>query len=229
MTAPEEVKPFPFDNSWEERLKTYSQTEEFKSIYDEMLNEIPLPERKLPVPLVVTLVGIPGSGKSTLSTILQERIPAVHLRSDRIGLFKLPQGLDYDYYKSYVIQHALARHFLFRGYSVIMDDNNRTRVNRERVYAMAQEYGAANIVFALHIPVDEAVRRAIPRDRADGRESKFVITPETLARYQAGTQFPTLDEVQQWDLLYRDIDSLTPLDEIRSSIHSDLEIPAPAS
>ena len=226
MTSKEEVKPYPFDNNWEERLKDYSKTDEFRRIFEEMVGEIKLPERKLLRPLVISLVGIPGSGKTTLSTLLQEKIPAVHLRSDQIGLFKLPKGPDYDYYKSYVIQHALARRFLSLGYSVIMDDNNRTRINRERVYRMANEFGAQNLLFSLNISLEDATQRAISRDKADGREAKFIITPEGLARYQAGTEQPTLEEIETWNLIYRDIDTLLPLDQLKEKIFGDPEISA---
>ncbi len=229
MTSHEEVRPFAFDDTWDERLKDYPESEEFKRIYLEMLDEIPLPERKLQRPVVISLVGIPGSGKTTLSALLQERIPAVHLRSDRIGLFKLPKGPDYDYYKAYVIQQALARHFLSEGHSVIMDDNNRTRLNREKVYRMAQQFGAYNLLFSLNISLEEAVRRAIPRDEADRRETEFVVTPETLARYQAGTQLPTPEEIQAWNLIYREIDSQLPLDQTREKIFGDPELLALSS
>lgn len=89
-----EPVPSTFDNFWEQRLKDYPKTDEFKTIYSEMLNELPLPERKLKTPIVVSMIGIPGTGKSTFSKLLQEVIPAIHLRSDVIGLFKLPKGPD---------------------------------------------------------------------------------------------------------------------------------------
>ena len=101
-------KPSTFDNFWEQRLSSYPQTPEFQKIYRQMLEELPLPSRRLKTPVVVSLIGIPGAGKSTFSKLLQEYIPAVHLRSDVIGLAKLSKGPNYDYYKDYVIKHALA-------------------------------------------------------------------------------------------------------------------------
>ncbi len=180
MNVDKEPKPSTFDNFWEERLRDYPQTEEFRSIYQEMLRELPLPERRLQIPVVISLIGIPGAGKSTFAKILQESLPAVQLRSDVIGFTKLPQGPDYDYYKAYVIKHALARHYLGEGYSVIMDDNNRTRYNRERVYGMARQYGARNLLFFLELPIDEAIERATQRDLSEGREAKFRQTRKKL-------------------------------------------------
>lgn len=77
-------------NTWRERLAGYSQTDEFKKLYAEHREELVVPENKLTTPLVVSFVGIPGSGKSTVAGLLQEFVPAVHLRSDVIEQAELP-------------------------------------------------------------------------------------------------------------------------------------------
>ena len=210
-----EPKPSTFDNFWEQRLKDYSKTEEFKAIYNEVLEELPLPGRKLKTPVVVSLIGIPGTGKSTFSKLLQEFIPAVHLRSDTIGLFKLPKGPEFDYYKAYVIKHALARYYLSRGFSVIMDDNNRTKYNRERVYKMAQSYGAKNILFFLHLPLEEALKRSQTRDAQEGRIAEFHQKKESLLNFQRQIENPTREELDKWSLTYIDIDASKSIDGIK--------------
>lgn len=215
------LKPSTFDNFWDERLKDYPKTDEFKEIYREMLKELPLPERKLKTPMVISMIGIPGTGKSTFSKLLQEIIPAVHLRSDIIGLFKLPQGPDFDYYKAYVIKHALARHYLSKGFSVIMDDNNRTEYNRERVYKMAKRYKAKNILFFMHLPLEDALNRAYKRDIEEGRVTKFHQTRETLLRFQTEIENPTAEEIKKWKIFYLDIDASKSIEELRSDLKNN--------
>ena len=216
-----EPKPSTFDNFWEERLKDYPKTDEFKSIYKEMLDELPLPERKLKTSVVISMIGIPGTGKSTFSKLLQEVIPAVHLRSDVIGLFKLPKGPDFDYYKAYVIKHALARHYLSLGSSVIMDDNNRTQYNRERVYKMAKSYGAKNILLFLKLPLEEALRRAQKRDIEEGRINDFHQTKEALLLFQKEIENPTPEEITKWNLSYIDIDANKSVEELESDLRNN--------
>lgn len=217
-------KSSTFDNFWEQRLKDYPQTDEFKRIYQEMLEELPQPERKLKTPIVVSMVGIPGTGKSEFSKLLQEFIPAVHLRSDVIGLFKLPQGPNLDYCKAYVIKHALAVHYLSLGHSVIMDDNNRTVYNRERVYQMAKQYGAKNILFFLHLPLEQAFKRAQKRDHEERRFQDYHQARDTLLRFQSQIEIPTAEEIAKWNLLYRDIDAGKSIEDLRVDLKKDQAI-----
>lgn len=207
-----------FDNFWEERLKNYPKTSEFKKIYNEILDEIPLPEKKLETPIVISMIGIPGTGKTTFSKLLREFIPVVHLRSDTIAFIKLPKGPDFDYYKTYVIKHALARHYLSQDFSVIMDDNNRTKYNRERVYKMAKHYGAKNILFFLHLPLKDALRRAKKRDSEEGRISEFHQTKNALLTFQNQIENPTSEEIAKWDILYLDIDMKRSISELRKDL-----------
>jgi predicted kinase len=219
MSVDKEPRSSTFDNFWEERLRDYPKTDEFGHIYQEILRELPLPERKLQVPVVISLIGIPGTGKSTFAEALQEEfVPAVHLRSDVIAFTKLPQGPDYDYYKAYVIKHALARHYLGEGYSVIMDDNNRTKYNRERVYRMARQYGARNLLFFLQLPMEEAIKRATQRDLSEGRRTKFHQTRKKLLFFQEQIEEPTPEEIAEWDVLYWIIDANKSVDELTQQL-----------
>lgn len=221
MKNDKEPKPSKFDNFWEQRLKDYPTTEESGKIYREMLEELPLPERKLKTPIVVSMIGIPGTGKSTFSKLLQEFIPAVHLRSDVIGLFKLPKGPDFDYYKAYVIKHALANHYLSQGFNVIMDDNNRTQYNRERVYKMGERYGAKNVLFFIHLPLEEVLRRARKRDIEEGRITHFHQTRKSLLHFQKEIESPTAEEISKWNLLYVDIDASKSVGELRIDLRNN--------
>lgn len=221
----EEIKPGSFDNFWRDRLRKYPQTVEFQRLFEELKSELKTPERKLSRSVVVSLIGIPGSGKSTFSTLLQEFIPALHLRSDVIGLARLPKGLDYDYYKAYVIQEALARYYLTQGYSVIMDDNNRTRYNREQVYRLAQSYGTQNILFRLTLPFDLAVMRTQIRDAREGRriQSEKQVRAN-LFMFQNQIEEPDQEELNQFQILYKTIDTGKSLPEIKTELKKDADI-----
>lgn len=220
----EEIKPGSFDNFWRDRLKEYPTTAEFQILFDELKSELKTPDRKLYRPVVVSLIGLPGSGKSTFSTLLQEFIPALHLKSDIIGLQRLPAGPDYDYYKAYVIQEALAHHYLTQGYSVIMDDNNRTRYNREQVYKLAQGYGAQNILFRLTLPFDLAVIRTQNRDEEEGGTQSEEQIRASLLIFQNQIEEPDEDELEQFQVRYKRIDTGKSLSEIRAELKKDIDI-----
>ncbi|MBI2314611.1 AAA family ATPase [Candidatus Daviesbacteria bacterium] len=221
----QESKPDSFDNYWRDRLKNYPQTTEFQQLFEQLKNELKTPDRKLARSVVVSLIGIPGSGKSTFSTLLQEFIPALHLRSDIIGLERLPKESDYDYYKAYVIQEALTRHYLGQGYSVIMDDNNRTSYNREQVYQLAQSYGARNILFNLTLPFDLAVERTQKRDAEAGRGFRLKEqTAKDLQMFQNQIEEPTPEELTKFQVLYKVIGISEPISKIRFRLKADTDI-----
>lgn len=216
----------PFDNFWRERLRDYPKSEEFKKLFTELKEELPLPERKLEIPIVVSLMGVTGSGKSTFSQALQEFVPALHLRTDIVGLFRLPKAPNDDYYKAYVIQEALARHFLGEGYSVIMDDNNRTRYNREQVYKLAQGYNARNALFQLSVPIEVAAARANTRDTEEGRSSGGITLEETkklVQGFQQQIEEPTVEELKDYDVFYRKLDASQPISTMIGYLRKDSE------
>lgn len=102
-----------------------------------------------------------------------------------------------------------------------MDDNNRTEYNRERVYRMAQQYGARNILFFLHLPFDEALRRAEKRDLEEGRITKFHQTKEALLRFQKEIESPTSEEITKWSLSYIHIDASKSIEELRNGLRNN--------
>lgn len=220
----QESRDDSFDNYWRERLKYYPQTAEFQRLFEELKRELKIPDRRLARPVVVSLIGIPGSGKSTFSTLLQESIPVLHLRSDVIGLERLPKGPDYDYYKAYVIQEALAHYYLAQGYSVIMDDNNRTRYNREQVYKLAQSYDAQNMLFRLTLPFDLAVIRTQRRDEEEGEAQSEEQIRANLLMFQNQIEEPDEEELKQFQILYKTIDTSKPPSELKVELKNDIDL-----
>jgi predicted kinase len=150
-----------FDSWWRERLKDYSQSPEYKSNFLLLKKEIDqiLPSKKPEKKIVFVFMGRPGSGKSALAQIVNEFHPSVILRSDWIFFEKLKDQIEDDYYKAYFYQEALARHCLEEGYSVIMDDNNRTVKNRTEVYQWAREKGAEPILIVIEVDPKIATER----------------------------------------------------------------------
>lgn len=121
--------------------------------------------------------GLPGSGKSRLSSRLREALPLIHLRSDveRKRLFGLgelarttssidrgiyfPRATDWTYERL----HRLADGILASGYDVLVDATFIARQRREHFAALARRHGAGFAILALEAPL------AILRERVTRR------------------------------------------------------------
>ncbi|MTW21672.1 AAA family ATPase [Allochromatium palmeri] len=144
--------------------------------------------------------GLPGSGKSRLSSRLREALPLIHLRSDveRKRLFGLgelartassvdrgiyfPRATDWTYERL----HRLADDILASGYDVLVDATFIARHRRERFQALAQRHGAGFAILALDAPLDvlrERVTRRLARG-ADVSEADLSVLERQYASRQ---------------------------------------------
>lgn len=123
----------------------------------------PLPAGRRPV--LVVLVGLPGSGKSRLAGHLRASTGAVVLESDRLRevLFQRPT---YDQDESralFQVIHAAADRVLARGAPVVVDATNLREPEREPLYRIAEERGAKLILVRLVAPRWLTHRRLLER------------------------------------------------------------------
>lgn len=223
-----EQRSFPrFDDKWRERLHEYPKTAEYQRLLQEYKTSLIIPERKLVRPLAASFLGVSGIGKTSVARMLQEFIPAIHLQPDVIGLQSLLNVPQYDYYKAYVIIENLADQFLADGYSVIFDDNNPTRSNREEVYRLAKRNNAHPLLFELILPFEEAVQRAAARDISEKRVSANMdieARRRSIAVFQSQIEKPTREEIQKYGVLHRELDMTEPLTSIAHQLTNDAEL-----
>ena len=150
MTGKEREK---FDDHWRQRLADYPQSSDYQVNRQLLKSEIDqsLPFKKPKRKILFLFCGIPGAGKSTLAKFIKQIHPSVVLSSCWIFFDRLKSRLENDYYQAYVYQEDLAQDYLGQGYSVIMDDNNRTVKNRTTVYRWAQKLEAQPILINIEI------------------------------------------------------------------------------
>lgn len=129
--------------------------------------EDPLPPTSAS-PVLVMMVGLPGSGKSTLSQRIGPIIGAVVLESDAIRrrFFAQPSH-DRDESRALfrAINDAMTQ-LLRRGISVILDATNLRESDRRQAEAVAHNTGARLIVVHLTAPVDIIEERLRRRELA---------------------------------------------------------------
>ncbi len=132
-------------------------------------------------PALLMLSGLPGTGKSYLSCILAQRLPAVVVASDvvRKRLFPAPS---YSADES-AVTHRLCRlviaKLLARGANVIYDATNLVERQREAVYLLADKAEARLVLVRLTAP-EEVVRRRLEqrenhRDPEDASDADWAI------------------------------------------------------
>ena len=135
------------------------------------------------MPKMYVLVGLPGSGKSTLCT----GMTAMALSSDgiRAELWgdEVVQG---DAREVFDILYARAEQALQQGEDVIIDATNLTRKVRARAVMVARSCGAECVAMVAHCDAETAWQRNASRSRVVPR----VAFNKMVARYSV----PTLDE-----------------------------------
>jgi predicted kinase len=130
----------------------------------------PLPAGKRPV--LVVLVGLPGSGKTRLARTLQERTGAVVLESDylRRVLFGRPTYTQEESRTLFGAIHAAADRILARGAVVVLDATNLLEREREPLYEIAERRRAKLVLVRLVAPRWLTHRRLRARQAGANRE-----------------------------------------------------------
>ena len=95
-------------------------------------------------PTLHLLIGLPGSGKTTLAKILQELTDAVRVSSDdyRLLLFPKPKFTQKEHDNLYAMIDHNVEHLLQAEHDVVYDANLNRRVHRDEKYALANKYDA---------------------------------------------------------------------------------------
>ncbi len=129
-------------------------------------------------PTLHLLMGLPGSGKTTLGKQLESLTDAVYLSSDefRIVLFKKPSFSQKEHDMLYATLDHNVEHLLKVGHSVIYDANLNRKHHRQEKYDLANKYGVNVRLWVLEVPKDTAKSRRLseqdPRLLPEGESSE---------------------------------------------------------
>ena len=114
-------------------------------------------------PTLYLLMGLPGSGKTTLGKHLQAITKAVRLSSDdyRLLIFPEPSFSQQEHDNLYGLIDHNAEHLLGAGLSVIYDANLNRRIHRNEKYELAKKYGAEVKLFWVQTAEELAKKRRV--------------------------------------------------------------------
>ena len=148
-------------------------------------------------PLLLTMYGFPGSGKSYFARQLAENMHIAHIQGDRIRheLFSEPR---YDKQENRIVtqlMNYMTEEFLSAGVSVIYDENTSRHSTRMALRELARRRQATPLIVWLQIDADSCYTRLEKRDRRR-TEDKFSrdYDEESFARYLTSMQNPTNED-----------------------------------
>lgn len=155
------------------------------------IKRLATPGRATAEPFLVLMVGLPGTGKSTLSRRLAVMLGAAVLESDALRQLLFPRPR-YDARENSVVfrtLHAAAAALLAAGVPVIVDATNLDERARRPLYDIADEASAKLEVICVEAPTGEVERRlaarragADPLDRSTADLSVYQRMAESYER-----------------------------------------------
>ena len=124
--------------------------------------------KSTPKPITYIMIGVQGSGKSTLSK---------HLEEQGIGLRFSTDEWDKEFWNcrkfigvegdSHIEMNSYIEKSLSEGYSVILDSLNLINRQREYLINRSKKYGKV-VLICMDTPIKECIRRSIIQEGSDG-------------------------------------------------------------
>ena len=117
--------------------------------------------------MLITMAGLPGTGKTTIARLLARELGAAHVRIDSIEEAIARSGASPVGTAGYVAGYAVARDQLLVGLAVIADSVNPVRETRNAWADVAREAGVALVEVEI-VCSDQAEHRRRVESRDDG-------------------------------------------------------------
>jgi hypothetical protein len=122
------------------------------------LSELPSPMAR---PVLVVVVGLPGTGKSYFSRRLVEQVPMLILETDTLRrvLFPEPSYSASESARLFRACHLLIRNLLKKGIPLVFDATNLVEAHREHIYHIADQLGVKLVLVSIEAPPEVVYER----------------------------------------------------------------------
>ncbi len=150
-------------------------------------------------PILFTLMGFPGTGKTHFAERFSKDIQAFHLNSDRVRseIFDRPSYSLEEHRIVFRMMDYLTEELLQLGNHVVYDANRTLRQYRNKTAKIAQKLDAEYVLLHFDAPVNLALERIKTRTiKVTGIRKKYYtkIDPEVLYRIRNNTEPPSQHE-----------------------------------
>lgn len=171
----------------------------FETLAEDNVRTLKVPEPVFDKPLMVIMVGIPASGKSTLTKKLAEKFPLTVFSEEYMTSFLSPRATLLKKNSAGVFQLAIKtiEILLRKGKSSIYDANIKTRQQRDLIRAVVEKRGGVYLLIYLDCPKEICYQRLQKHNLEVNRgESKGFILDKDLFEYEVfSTRVPASDEI----------------------------------
>jgi predicted kinase len=152
--------------------------------------------RRIIMPTLHLICGLPGSGKSTLAEKLEKELPALRLTPD-IWIKKFNEDGHNAGKRKLIesIQCDIAIQVLKLGINVVLENGFWSKQERQQYRERARAHGAQTKLHYLDVTPDELKRRIASRN-ANLPPDAFHIDPEKIDRFVREFEAPTIDELE---------------------------------
>lgn len=143
-----------------------------------------LPQTEAGQPRLLVLVGLPGSGKSSLVSHLQTFLPCVAISTDAVRIYaqSQPGYTPHEMEAVYEICYRLILRRLQKGQSVVFDASNSLAARREQLAALAHQANAP-VAFCLVQANDAEIYQRLSR-RMKGERHPHDLSDADWSVYQ---------------------------------------------
>src|SRR3989344_5717999 len=136
-------------------------------VQESFINSLKIDKRKTAQPVVVALVGLVGSGKSSVAQKLAPLIGATIIQGDQIRVELRKRGESYGF-QVRAITEAGGRFVVKNGGNVIIDSDQIDFNKRENIQEKVEQVGARLVFIRIHSDIDLAIGRIINNNKKLG-------------------------------------------------------------
>lgn len=163
-------------------------------------------ERLFPMPTFIMMVGLPGSGKSTIVRDIKEKYPPVEVFSSDEYRQKLC-GDENDQTKNELVFTTLYKDLIdaitLRGANVIFDATNISRKDRKRALDKVRHLAIKKIAYFIDTDFRECIDRDASRERSVGPH----VIEKFIRRFEFPQKFEGFDDIVIHSQRYKDMNS----------------------